>query len=135
VSSVVTARRPAEPAEPLIEGGLLGSPVAGVTPTKSVVAGPTFISPLPPVPTSPRPYPTIPPPNVPVVPVGRATRTAEDVAFAVLDVRKSDSRFAGLTATFADGGVTISGVASDDVKAQFADAVRRVAGTGRVDIR
>jgi hypothetical protein len=134
-ASVVTARRPAEPDVPLIEGGLLGSPVAGATAAKPpTFPAPSAVTPLPPAPSAPRPYPTIPPPNVPVVPVGRVARSAEDVAFAVLDVRKADPRFAGLSATFADGVVTITGTAAGESKRQFADAVRRVTGVGRVEI-
>ena len=134
-ASVVTAQRPPEPVEPLIDGGLLGAPVAGVTSAKAVATVPSAVTPLPPAPSATRPYPTIPPPNVPVVPVGRAARSAEDVAFAVIDVRNSDPRFAGLTATFSGGVMTISGNATRDVKNHFAGAVRRVAGVGHVEIK
>ena len=122
----VTAQRPTEPAGPMIAGGLLEAPT-NVT-SKAVV-----VRPLPNAPNSPRPYPTIPSPNVPILPVGLRATSPEEVAFALIDLRKSDPRFAGLTATLADGVVTISGNATDEAREAFTSATRQLSGVMRVD--
>ena len=120
-NSTVTAQRPAEPLQPLIESGLLAAP--------KMLA----ITPLPAAPTAPRPYPTIPPPNVPVLPVGLKRTSADDIAFALVDVRKSDPRFAGLSVGFTNGIVTVSGHA--DYAEAYAAAVRQVIDGVRVEVK
>jgi hypothetical protein len=73
----------------------------------------------------PQPYPTIPAPAVPV-------RPDQDVAAAVAVVRGADPRFAGLTAAVRGDAVLIAGRAADGDAWDFAAAVRRVPGVGRV---
>jgi hypothetical protein len=91
----------------------------------------------------PRSYPTIQPPNVPERPIGEnapprknlSTTTitsAEDLAFALVDIRKSDARFAGLSATIQSGRVTISGAGNREA---FAELVRQLPGVSSVDYR
>jgi hypothetical protein len=125
-NTTVTAQRPAEPLQPLIESGLLAAPVQAAP---KMLA----ITPLPTAPTATRPYPTIPPPNVPVLPVGLKKTSADDIAFALVDVRKSDPRFAGLTVGFTNGVVTVSGHA--DYAEAYAAAVRHIVDGVRVDVK
>lgn len=125
-NTTVTAQRPAEPLQPLIESGLLAAPVQAAP---KMLA----ITPLPAAPTAARPYPTIPPPNVPVLPVGLKRTSADDIAFALVDVRKSDPRFAGLTVGFTNGVVTVSG--HSDFAEAYAAAVRQVVDGVRVEVK
>lgn len=125
-NTTVTAQRPAEPLQPLIESGLLAAPVQAAP---KMLA----ITPLPAAPTAARPYPTIPPPNVPVLPVGLKRTSADDIAFALVDVRKSDPRFAGLTVGFANGVVTVSG--HSEFAEAYAAAVRQVIDGVRVEVK
>lgn len=125
-NTTVTAQRPAEPQQPLIESGLLAAPVQAAP---NLLA----ITPLPSAPTAARPYPTIPPPNVPVLPVGLKKTSADDIAFALVDVRKSDPRFAGLTVGFAKGVVTVSG--HSEFAEAYAAAVRQVVDGVRVEVK
>ena len=128
--STVTVQRPAEPAGPMIEGGLLSAPVSAVATTKSLT-----VTPLPDAPATPRPYPTIPSPHVPILPVGMKATSPEEVAFALVELRKSDPRFAGLQATLSNGVVTISGKAEPDSIDAFLTATRQIAGVMRVEFR
>ena len=131
--STVTVQRPVETTESarsMVMGGLLSAPVTASVSSKAVV-----VSPLPNAPSAPRPYSTIPPPNVPILPVGMKAISPEEIAFALIDLRKSDSRFAGINATLVNGVVTISGKGDAEAVESFIVASKQLMGVVRVEIR
>lgn len=82
--------------------------------------------PAPPAPPGPKEYPTIPSPQVPVVP-------SQDVAAAVEQVRRSDRRFEGLVLAVNAGTITIAGTVRDGSEVwDLAAAVRKVPGVDKV---
>lgn len=76
-------------------------------------------------------YPTIPPPAVPVVPVG--TLTSGGTAAGIDAARAADPRFARLTVDLRGGTAVIAGRSVDAW--DFAAAVRKVPGVERVVVK
>jgi hypothetical protein len=83
------------------------------------------MSDVPPPPSGPAQYPTIPPPQVPVA-------AADDLATAVETVRTADNRFAKMKATVVGDVVTIGGTATDGAAWDFIARVRKVPGVARI---
>ena len=118
----------AQRVEPTAVRGMLQPPVVATAGTFRLPAGID----VPPAPAGPAVYPTIRPTRVPVAPV---EPPPADIALALLAVRKSDPRFAGLTAEVRNGSAVVTGTAASKADAEtFAAEVAKIAGVGRVTL-
>jgi hypothetical protein len=135
---------PVKPAEPTIAMPA-GMPSVAVVPARSpsddvVSRRPVDFPPLPAPPVTDRPYPTIPSPGVPLIPTAsnrpkgetvsrneqsRPTIANDDIAWALVDLRASEPRYQGLTATVVEGRVTVAGTGD---KAGFIAKARLLPG-------
>jgi hypothetical protein len=87
---------------------------------------------VPSAPAGPAAYPTIRPTRVPVAPV---EPPPADIALALLAVRKSDPRFAGLAAEVRSGSAVVTGTAASKADAEaFAAELAKIPGVGRVTL-
>lgn len=122
-----------------------GMPSVAVVPVRSpsddvVSRRPVDFPSLPPPPATDRPYPTIPSPGVPLIPTTsnrprgetvsrndqtRPTIANDDIALALVDLRESNPRYQGLTATVVEGNVTVAGTGD---KAGFIAQARLLPG-------
>jgi BON domain len=124
------AARPPEPVvaqrvESAVMGGVLQPPIVTATGTART---PVAID----IPADPVTYPTIRPTRVPVAP---ADPSPADVALALLTLRKSDPRYAGLTVELRGGSAVVTGTAASAADADaFAAAVAKLPGVGRVTV-